>query len=140
SIKQLKEEKHALRRSPERKVGQVLLAPYRLPQKLIRGLRKHWPTRGGHQLTEYQQWFERRRAKPEQLQHMRDEARTFIYQPRVSIITPVFNTPLPWLRAAIDSVRAQVYENWELVLSDDKSTDPELLAFLDEVGKTETRI
>jgi hypothetical protein len=31
-LKQLKQEKHALRKSPERKIGQILLAPYRLPQ------------------------------------------------------------------------------------------------------------
>ena len=39
-IKQLKQEKQALRKSPERKIGQVLLAPYRLPQKLFREVRK----------------------------------------------------------------------------------------------------
>jgi hypothetical protein len=35
-IKLLKEQKQALRKSPERKVGQVLLAPYRLPEKLVK--------------------------------------------------------------------------------------------------------
>ena len=35
-LKQLKAEKQALRKSPERKLGQIILAPYRLPQKLIR--------------------------------------------------------------------------------------------------------
>ena len=39
-LKQLKQEKQALRKSPERKIGQVMLAPYRLPQKLIREVRK----------------------------------------------------------------------------------------------------
>ena len=39
-LKQLKQEKQALRKSPERKIGQVLLAPYRLPQKLLREVRK----------------------------------------------------------------------------------------------------
>ena len=39
-LKQLKAEKQALRKSPERRVGQVILAPYRLPQKLIREIRK----------------------------------------------------------------------------------------------------
>ena len=42
-LKQLKQEKQALRKSPERKVGQVLLAPYRLPQKLLREVRKRLP-------------------------------------------------------------------------------------------------
>ena len=42
-IKLLKAEKQALRKSPERKVGQVLLAPYLLPKKLVRGIRKRLP-------------------------------------------------------------------------------------------------
>ena len=39
-LKQLKKDKQALRKCPERKVGQVILAPYRLPQKLFREVRK----------------------------------------------------------------------------------------------------
>ncbi len=141
SIKQLKEEKHALRKSPERKIGQVLLAPYRLPQKLFREVRKHWPTKkGASAASEYQAWFERHRATPEQLADMRAEARRFRYRPRVSIITPVYNTPVQWLRAAIDSVLAQVYENWELVLADDCSTHPDVLELLDELPKHDSRI
>jgi len=42
-LKLLKAEKQALRKSPERKVGQVLLAPYLLPKKLVRGIRKRFP-------------------------------------------------------------------------------------------------
>jgi GT2 family glycosyltransferase len=140
SIKQLKEEKQALRKSPERKIGQVFLAPYRLPQKLLREVRKHWPAQKSPPQTEYQAWFERHRVTPEQALAMREEARIFAYQPRVSIITPVFNTPIAWLREAVESVRAQVYENWELVLSDDYSTDPELLAFLAELPRQDSRI
>ncbi|MDQ6912441.1 MAG: glycosyltransferase family 2 protein [Verrucomicrobiota bacterium] len=118
-LKILKEEKQALRKSPERKVGQVLLAPYLLPKKLIREVQK----RRGKSLkrdfspaTEYQEWFERHRAKPEEL------TAKFSYAPLISIITPTFNTPNEWLQAAIESVRAQVYENWELILIDDAST------------------
>ena len=34
-LKLLKEQKQTLRRSPERRIGQILLAPYRLPEKLV---------------------------------------------------------------------------------------------------------
>ena len=54
---------------------------------------------------------------------MRDEVRAFASQPLISILTPVFDTPVPWLREAVESVLAQVYENWELLLIDDGSTD-----------------
>lgn len=38
------------------------------------------------------------------------------FHPLVSIICPLYNTPLPYLRDMIDSVLAQTYTIWELVL------------------------
>jgi GT2 family glycosyltransferase len=144
-LKQLKAEKHALRKSPERKIGQVLLAPYRLPQKLVREVRKRFPkagksSRGSTPATEYQAWFEKYRVKPEEFAAMRETARAFDYQPCVSIITPVFNTPVKWLEECVKSVRAQIYEKWELILIDDDSNDPELLKFLPELAARDSRI
>lgn len=43
-------------------------------------------------------------------------------QPLVSIITPVYNAER-FIEDTIKSVQAQTYENWELVLVDDASTD-----------------
>ena len=40
----------------------------------------------------------------------------------VSIITPVWNG-LPFLKACVDSVQAQQFQDWELLISDDGSTD-----------------
>ncbi len=42
--------------------------------------------------------------------------------PSISIITIVYNG-LPFLREAVDSVLRQEYEDWELLISDDGSTD-----------------
>lgn len=49
--------------------------------------------------------------------------------PLVSVVMPVFNGAR-FLREAIDSVRAQTYARWELVVIDDASTDesPSILA------------
>lgn len=46
-------------------------------------------------------------------------------RPRFSILTPVYNTDPAYLEACIESVRAQVYPDWELILSDDGSTREE---------------
>jgi len=40
----------------------------------------------------------------------------------ISVIVAVFNG-LPWLKRAVDSVRAQAFDNWELICVDDCSTD-----------------
>lgn len=144
-LKQLKKDKHALRKCPERKVGQVILAPYRLPQKLFREVRKQLrpPNESRpHEIspTEYQLWLERHRVSAERIATMRDEARQFAQRPLISIITPIFNPALSGLSEAIDSVLAQAYENWELILIDDASTDPELIAALPSLVQRDTRI
>ena len=42
----------------------------------------------------------------------------FEHMPRISILTPLFNTPEKYLTEMIDSVLAQTYPNWELCLCD----------------------
>ena len=53
------------------------------------------------------------------------------WQPLISIILPVHDTPLGFLRLAVASVCDQIYENWELCIVDDCSTDPALRAYLE---------
>jgi glycosyltransferase involved in cell wall biosynthesis len=43
-------------------------------------------------------------------------------QPFVSLMMIAYNN-VQFLKAAVDSVRAQTYENWELIINDDCSTD-----------------
>ncbi|HXQ02337.1 MAG TPA: glycosyltransferase, partial [Candidatus Udaeobacter sp.] len=144
-LKLLKEQKRTLRKSPERRVGQLLLAPYRLPEKLAKTVWKKLrrPARECRRSvapSEYQEWFERHRATARDLERMRNESRTFASKPLISIITPVFDTPVRWLEEAIESVLAQAYENWELVLIDDGSSDADLLRALPLLAARDRRI
>ncbi|MGI9086588.1 MAG: glycosyltransferase family 2 protein [Chthoniobacterales bacterium] len=147
ALKQLKLEKQALRKSPERKIGQVLLAPYRLPQKLYREVSKRMqrpateaPRHSVHSAREYTAWLERHRVPAAELAAMREESASFADAPLISLITPVFNTPVAWLEAAIDSVLAQAYEKWELILIDDASADEATLAALTSLTTRDARI
>lgn len=45
-----------------------------------------------------------------------------IIDPTISIIVPVYNTA-PYLRECVDSILAQSFSDWELLLIDDGSTD-----------------
>jgi glycosyltransferase involved in cell wall biosynthesis len=144
-LKLLKEQKRTLRKSPERRVGQILLAPYRLPEKLAKTVWKKLrrPVRERRRSvapSEYQEWFERHRATARDLERMRNESRAFASKPLISVITPVFDTPVQRLQEAIESVLAQAYENWELVLIDDGSSDADLLRALPVLAACDRRI
>ncbi|MDD3229867.1 MAG: glycosyltransferase family 2 protein [Oscillospiraceae bacterium] len=56
----------------------------------------------------------------------------------VSIIMPAYNTA-PYIVEAIDSVKAQTYQNWELLITEDCSTD-DTQAILRKVALTDDRI
>ncbi len=72
-----------------------------------------------HVITTYDQWHT-----------LRIQARTFKRPPRLSIITPVFNTKAAILEACIFSVRTQCYPYWQLILIDDGSHKRETLNVL----------
>jgi GT2 family glycosyltransferase len=135
-LKRLKREQHALRKSPERRIGQLLLAPFRLLQHAT-SLFRAPPKRG---TTEYQAWLDRHCPSPQDLETMRSESRAFSFQPLISVITPVFNTPVEWLEQTVDSVLAQAYENWELLLIDDASRNGATLNFLSQIQQRDSRI
>src|SRR5471032_2941818 len=50
---------------------------------------------------------------------------TFDQQPLISVVVPTYNSDATFLDAMIQSVRQQIYPNWELCIADDASTDPE---------------
>ncbi|WP_246733032.1 glycosyltransferase [Methylobacterium sp. BTF04] len=71
---------------------------------------------------------------------MRRAIAGFGIQPRISIVMPVYDTPLRWLEAAIASVQAQAYQDWELCLCDDNSPSPHILPMLAAFAAGDSRI
>lgn len=66
----------------------------------------------------YRRWFEQHRAKPGDLACQRVAAAAFAYRPLLSIVVPCYKTDRVYLRELLDSVLAQSYDNWELLLMD----------------------
>ncbi len=58
--------------------------------------------------------------------------------PLMSIVMPAYHTPPAFLRDAIDSILAQVYENWELVIVNASPDDEEMASTL--AAYTDARI
>jgi len=60
--------------------------------------------------------------------------------PLFSVLTPVYDTPLDVLAAMLRSVRAQSFDDWELCLVDDCSTEPSVLEVLASAQREDARI
>ena len=71
---------------------------------------------------------------------LRRDLRTLRRHPLISIVMPVYNPDLVYLSAAINSVRAQIYQNWQLCIADDASTNPLVAQTLKEHGAADSRI
>lgn len=64
----------------------------------------------------------------------------FHKKPKFSIVMPVHNTPVAWLQEAVTSVLAQRYENFELCICDDGSTESQTLAYLAQLHHPAVRM
>lgn len=60
--------------------------------------------------------------------------------PKISIIMPVYNAPLKYLKEAIESVLQQNYSNWELCIADDLSSDSKVRKMLHTYSVKDARI
>ena len=65
--------------------------------------------------------------------------RHFIYEPKISILVPLYNTPKKFLMEMIESVVNQTYPNWELCLADG-SDRVNLRPVIGKYKKTDSRI
>lgn len=88
----------------------------------------------------YQRWIKSNEPTNDELGHLPELSRKFPYRPRISIITPVWETEERLLRFAIDSVLSQTYDNWELCLVDGGSTREHVRPVLQEYASSDVRI
>ena len=88
----------------------------------------------------YRRWLKNNTPTQEALAAQAENAKKFAYQPLISIVTPVYNTPTRLLKECIESVLNQTYTNWELILVDDKSTHAAPGALIAEYAKKDKRI
>ncbi len=62
---------------------------------------------------------------PDEQERKRQQETRFLNPVKISILVPLYNTPEEFLRAMIESVLAQTYENWELCLADGSDREHE---------------
>lgn len=60
--------------------------------------------------------------------------------PKISVVMPVYNTPLWALQKAVQSVTGQIYGNWQLCIADDCSPEPDIRQYLQALQASDSRI
>ena len=89
----------------------------------------------------YSSWVEDcDQLKENDIQKIKEHLERLDYKPLMSIIMPTYNTRSEFLKAAIDSVIAQIYPHWELCIADDASSKPKTKALLDKYQQLDERI
>jgi GT2 family glycosyltransferase len=82
----------------------------------------------------YQRWIDLHTPAREALDRMRVESETLPFRPRISMLLPVHCANPRSLAACIESIRRQVYQDWELYLADDGSTAADRLRTLQRLA------
>lgn len=88
----------------------------------------------------YHRWLDQHLPTETKIIAYKKEIDSFKKQPKFSVVMPVYNPQASHFKAAIDSVVNQVYQNWELCLADDCSTDPEVKKTIHSYIKKDPRI
>jgi GT2 family glycosyltransferase len=86
---------------------------------------------------EYDLWIKHHQLSKKDIEQIKEQIRTFKYQPKISIVMPVYNVEEIWLEKAVQSVLDQIYENWELCVVDDASSKKHIKAFLSQYQHNE---
>jgi glycosyltransferase involved in cell wall biosynthesis len=83
-------------------------------------------------INEYNQWLEKY-EQPIEYKELK-------YKPLISIVIPVYNIGREYLAKCIDSILNQKYDNFEICLVDDASTNEETLETLREYEEKDKRV
>ncbi len=90
----------------------------------------------------YQLWLEAHEMTPESLEAARSAAATFPYRPLISVVLEVADNAATesGLKAAVESVRAQIYDNWQLRIVIDATIPQPIEAMLSRYAAGDARI
>jgi glycosyltransferase involved in cell wall biosynthesis len=124
-------------------------------QRKIKNAVRTWRSRGSQGLInlleakfralkenrKYQKWVREFDAlTDEDRRKIRRRIEDFSHKPLISVILPVYNIEEKWLRLCVESVRKQLYANWQLCIADDSSPSPRVREILEEYAARDERI
>ena len=92
-------------------------------------------------VTDYNVWMAKfDTLRESDVEEIKKDIASFEQKTLISVVMPVYNTDIGYLRKAIDSVIHQIYPYWELCIADDASPNPEVKKVLREYTEKDKRI
>ena len=91
-------------------------------------------------ITPYLSWISVNKLTKNRLDYLKMNLDRCSYKPLISIIIPVYNPPMDFLKKAITSIQNQFYKNFEICIVDDCSTDENVKHFLDHLQQSNSNI
>lgn len=85
-------------------------------------------------------WFSKNFSNDSYLLKQRQFSKKFLLQPKISVIVPVYNPPELEFVKCVKSVLNQSYQNWELCIVDDKSTNENIQVIIKKYANLDKRI
>ena len=92
-------------------------------KKGIRGFTEHLKKTVNPQYSNYDGWIRDKMLTKQEIEEQIYESKNFSYRPKISIIIPLYNTPVAYLRELLDSIMQQTYDNWQLCLADGSTNE-----------------
>ena len=122
---------HALRPSNIKKILKTIKE---------KGFKEAWnvitnKVENGTTLTPYQIWAQLNDPTEEELEKQRQTK--FEYNPKISILVPMYNTPVNFFEELVEYLINQTYKNWELCLADGSPSKNEEI---EKICKKDNRI
>lgn len=135
--------------STDYRLGHFLLKPFHAIQRIYRRwlnsmVKRLYPeikrpfTQSSALSGNYHRWW--MKCQPSLLDLVRWKRKRFHFRPKITLLMPVYRTPLKDLQAVLESVRAQIYPHWELCVVEDFSEDETLTQVLKDWAEKEPRV
>lgn len=86
----------------------------------------------------YENWYKYHKRSRGILELQKKE--NFKYEPKFSIVIPLYKTPTIYFKELMNSLITQTYSNWEICLSDGSGKDTKLTSTLEKYSLKDTRI
>lgn len=101
-------------------------------------IKKHLQVATPFSHKDYNKWARKKLLTAKQVEQQKKEE--FAYNPKFSILVPLYESDEKFLKELIESVQAQTYSNWELCFSDGSKDSSRLEVWMQAYLKSDSRI